>query len=141
MTDVIEGLALALNAHDLDAAAPLIHPDYRSEQPAHPSRAFTGWPQMRANWETMFAGIPDFHAEICRSVDGDNTTWTEWRWSGTRSDGTAFDMRGVTIFEVVGAHIVSGRLFMEEVEQDVAGIAQAVQLLSGQRPQDNSFPE
>ena len=37
MTDVIDRLAVAMNAHDLDAVAGLIHEDYRSEQPAHPS--------------------------------------------------------------------------------------------------------
>jgi hypothetical protein len=50
MTDVIDRLAVAMNAHDLDTAAGLFHPDYRSEQPAHPGRAFTGRAQMRANW-------------------------------------------------------------------------------------------
>jgi hypothetical protein len=32
MTDVIDRLAAAVNAHDLDAVAGLIHEDYRSEQ-------------------------------------------------------------------------------------------------------------
>jgi hypothetical protein len=58
MTDVIDRLAVAMNAHDLDAAAGFFHPGYRSEQPAHPGRAFTGRAQMRANWEAMFAGSP-----------------------------------------------------------------------------------
>jgi hypothetical protein len=64
MTDVIQRLVTAMNAHDLDAAAGLIHETYQSAQPAHPSRAFVGRAQMRANWEAMFAGIPDFYAEI-----------------------------------------------------------------------------
>ena len=89
---------------------------------------------MRANWEVMFAGVPDFHAEICRSVRDGDTTWAEWRWSGTRSDGQAFAMRGMTLFEIAGDQIVAGRLYMEEVEQDVAGIEQAVQALAGRRP-------
>ena len=93
MTEVIDRLAAALNAYDLDAVAGLIHQDYRSEQPAHPGRAFAGRAQMLANWEAMLAGIPDFCAEICRSVKDGDTTWTEWRWSGTRSDGQAFEMR------------------------------------------------
>src|ERR1043165_3841548 len=38
MTEVIDRLVVAMNAHDLDAAAGLIHEDYRSEQPAHPGR-------------------------------------------------------------------------------------------------------
>ena len=70
MSEVINRLVVAMNAHDLDAAAGFFHEDYRSEQPAHPGRAFVGRAQMRANWEAMFAGVPDFHAEICRSVAG-----------------------------------------------------------------------
>jgi hypothetical protein len=42
MTEVIERLVAAMNAHDLDAAAGFFHEDYRSEQPAHPGRAFAG---------------------------------------------------------------------------------------------------
>jgi SnoaL-like domain len=76
MTDVVDRLAAAMNAHDLNVVAGLIHPDYRSEQPAHPGRAFTGRAQMLANWEAMLAGIPDFCAEICRSVHDGDTTWT-----------------------------------------------------------------
>ena len=82
----------------------------------------------------MFAGVPDFHAEIRRSVQDGDTTWTEWRWSGTRSDGQPFAMRGVTLFEITGGQIVAGRLYMEEAERDVAGIEQAVEHLSGRRP-------
>jgi SnoaL-like domain len=63
MSEVIDRLVVAMNAHDLDAVAGLIHQDYRSEQPAHPGRAFAGRAQMLANWEAMFAGIPSFHAE------------------------------------------------------------------------------
>ena len=135
MTVVVDWLVVAVNAHDLDAVADLIHEDYRSEQPAHPGRAFAGRAQMLANWAAMFAGIPDFHAEICRSVQDGDTTWTEWRWSGTRSDGLAFEMRGVTLFEVTDGQIVAGRLYLEDVERDVAGIEQAVEDLSGHRPQ------
>ena len=118
MSEVIDRLVAAMNAHDLHAAAGFFHEDYRSEQPAHPGRSFTGRAQMRANWEAMFAGVPDFHAEIRQSVQDGNTTWAEWRWSGTRSDG----------------QIVAGRLYMEEAERDVAGIEQAVEHLSGRRP-------
>jgi limonene-1,2-epoxide hydrolase len=89
---------------------------------------------MRANWEAIFAGVPDFHAEICRSVQDGETAWTEWRWSGTRSDGQAFDMRGVTLFKVIDDQIVAGRLYMEEVERDVVGVEQTVEALSGHRP-------
>jgi limonene-1,2-epoxide hydrolase len=134
MTDVIDRLVVAMNAHDLDVVAGFIHKDYRSEQPAHPGRAFAGRAQMLANWEAMFAGIPDFRAEICRSVQDGEMTWTEWRWSGTRSDGQSFAMRGVTLFEIADDQIIAGRLYMEDVKRDAAGIEQAVEALSGHRP-------
>ena len=134
MTEVVDRLAAAMNAHDLEAVAGLIHPDYRSEQPAHPGRAFTGQAQMLANWEAMLSGIPDFCAEICRSVQVVSRSWTEWRWSGTRSDGQAFEMRGVTLFVVAGGQIVAGRLYLEDVERDAVGIEQTVADLSGRRP-------
>jgi ketosteroid isomerase-like protein len=89
---------------------------------------------MLANWEAMLTGIPDFVAEICRSVQDGDTTWTEWHWSGIRSDGQAFEMRGVTLFEVTGGQIVAGRLYLEDVEQDIVSIEQAVEDLSGRRP-------
>jgi ketosteroid isomerase-like protein len=60
MSEVVEKLVAALNAHDLEAAAALFHENYRSEQPAHPGRAFAGRAQMHANWQAIFAGIPDF---------------------------------------------------------------------------------
>lgn len=138
MNEVIDRLVAAMNAHDLDAAAGLIHEDYRSEQPVHPGRAFVGRAQMRANWAAMFAGIPDFHAEMRRSVQDGDTVWSEWRWSGTRTDGQSFEVRGVTLFEITGDQIVAGRLYLEDVERDIVGIEQAVQALSGRRPQRTS---
>jgi len=83
-------------------------------------------------------GNPDFHAEIRRSVQHGETTWTEWHWSGTRSDGQSFEVRGVTLFEITDDQIVAGRLYLEDVERDVAGIEQAVEALSGHRPRPRS---
>ena len=66
--NVIDRLLTAMNAHDLEAAVALFDENYRSEQPAHPGRAFVGRAQMHANWKSMFAGIPDFRAEMPRSA-------------------------------------------------------------------------
>jgi limonene-1,2-epoxide hydrolase len=135
MTEIIEALQAALNRHDLDAAAALVHRDYRSEQPLHPDRAFVGGAQMRANWAAMLAGIPDFHAEIVSSAQNGATTWTEWVWTGTRTDGQPFDVAGVTLFTVEDGQIVSGRLYLEDVDRTGTGIADAVERLSGQAPE------
>jgi ketosteroid isomerase-like protein len=134
MNTVIDALVAALNAHDLDTAAGFFHADYRSQQPAHPARTFVGQAQMRANWAAMLSGVPDFRAEIVRSVDDGGSTWSEWRWHGTRTDGQPFAMNGVTIFQIEGGQIVAGRLYMEEVEQQAIGIEETVENLSGERP-------
>lgn len=119
-------LHAAMNAHDLEAFLACFDPEYRSEQPAHPDRAFVGIEQVRKNWAKIFGGIPDFRAELLRhTVDGD-TEWAEWRWSGTQSDGTLMELRGVTLFGVEDERLAWGRLYMEPVEQEGAGIDVAV---------------
>lgn len=132
---VIDRLVDAANAHDVEAAAALIHPDYRSAQPAHPGRRFVGREQFRANWTAMFAGVPDFRMELLRSVEDGATVWSEWAWSGTRTDGAPLEMRGVTLFEVEGDLITAGTLYMEDLEQEDVGIDETVQKLSGRRPE------
>jgi hypothetical protein len=62
MAQEINQLVEAMNAHDLEAVVQLFRSDYHSEQPAHPAREFGTSAQVRANWDTMFRGIPDFRA-------------------------------------------------------------------------------
>ena len=120
-------LLVALNAHDLDAFVGCFAPDYRSEQPAHPSRAFEGREKVRENWTSVFAGIPDFHAELVVSAAADDGVEIgEWRWQGTHTDGSPFAMRGVTVMGIEAEHIAWGRLYMEVVERDGADIDQMV---------------
>lgn len=132
--DLITRMLAALNARDVDAASALFHENYRSEQPAHPGRAFIGRAQMHANWTAIFTGIPDFRAQLRRSVRDGDVLWCEWVWSGTRTDGLAFESRGVTLFQVEGEFIVAGRLYMQDVETDRIGIEQVVEEISGERP-------
>ena len=127
MAEMMNRLLDALNAHDLDAFVKCFASDYRSEQPAHPSRAFAGRDKVRENWTSVFAGIPDFHAELVVSATTEDTVEIgEWRWRGTHTDGAPFAMRGVTVMGVDGKHIAWGRLYMEVIEQDGADIDQMV---------------
>ena len=108
---VIERLQRAMNDHDVEGFLANIDADYRSEQPAHPERAFGGREQVRENWEAIFRDVPDFRADLVRAaVDGD-TVWAEWAWHGTRTDGSRLEMSGVTIFGVRAERIVWGRLY------------------------------
>ena len=62
--DAVERLHNAMNQHDLAAFLDCFDREYRSEQPAHPSRGFGGREQVEKNWSALFEGIPDFHAEL-----------------------------------------------------------------------------
>jgi ketosteroid isomerase-like protein len=125
-----ERLLHAINEHNLDAFVACFDPDYSSEQPAHPARAFRGREQVRKNWSAFFREIPDLQAELLASAAGEDTEWGEWHWHGTLASGGRFEMRGVTLMGTRDDHIVWGRLYMEEVEQVGEDIDQAVQRLA-----------
>lgn len=106
-----------MNARDPEAVSACMSIDYDSTQPAHPSRAFRGRDQVQANWSEVFAGIPDFSAELLSYAVSDNVELAEWHWRGTYSDdGSAFEMRGATVFGVVDELVQWGRLYMEPVD-------------------------
>ena len=136
--EVLARLQRAMNEHDLGAMLACMHPDYRSEQPAHPERGFGGREQVEKNWSALFAGIPDFHADLLDTALQADTAWTEWHWTGTRLDGAPLDMRGVTLFRIDGGLITSGRLYMEEVEAAGENIDEAVRRLSGRKVPSDS---
>jgi ketosteroid isomerase-like protein len=129
--EVIERLQLAMNGHDLAGFLACFGPDYRSEQPAHPNRGFSGREQVEKNWAALFAGIPDFHANLLDAAGDADTVWAEWRWSGTRAGEPPLDMRGVTLFGVEDGLIAWGRLYMEEVETTGEDIDETVRRLAG----------
>jgi ketosteroid isomerase-like protein len=119
---LLERLRTAQNQHDLDAFLACFAPDYRSEQAAHPDRAFGGREQVQKNWGTIFGSVLDFQSELLHSAAEGDTLWAEWRWYGTRTDGTRLDLRGVTLFGIQDDLIVWGRLYMEPVQASDARI-------------------
>ena len=135
--EVLERLHRAVNQHDLEAFVACFHPAYRSEQPVHPNRGFGGQEQVRTNWQALFEGIPDFHAELLATATEGDTVWSEWHWTGTRANEAPLDIRGVTLFRIEAGWIVSGRLYMEEVEEAGGDIDETVRHISeGTRLED-----
>ena len=123
---MVERLHRALNAHDIDAFMACFDPSYESEQPAHPDRAFGGIDQVRTNWSSMFESLPNFAATLRTiSEDGDRV-WSEWHWTATRLDGSAFDWRGAILMGIRGDRIAWARLYMEPTEVAGEGIDAAV---------------
>jgi hypothetical protein len=127
---VSERQAAAISAQNIEAFAACFHDDYRSEQPAHPDRAFVGSAQARANWSAIFADVPDVRADIERMTVEDGVEWGEWRITGTRRDGSPVEMRGVIINGVEDDRVAWARLYLELVEQG-AGIDAAVDQIRG----------
>jgi ketosteroid isomerase-like protein len=124
--EVMNRLLAAMNAHDLDAFVDCFAPGYRSEQPSHPSRLFDGSHQVRENWRSVFAGVPDFRGELIMSSDAGDVEIGEWRWSGTHVDGSPFAMCGVTVMGIEDGRVVWGRMYMEPVDRDDVDIDQMV---------------
>ena len=126
---VLARLTAAMNRHDLEAFVACFEPGYESEQPSHPDRRFRGADQVRSNWAAIFAGVPDFRAEVVRSAAARETAWVEWRWAGTRADGSHLAACGACVFGVPNGRIAWGRLYMEDVEEG-SGIKAAVAALA-----------
>jgi ketosteroid isomerase-like protein len=146
---VLARLNAAMNRRDLNAFVACFDRDYQSEQPAHPDRQFRGaaqvernWSamfhpdrqfrgaaQVERNWSAMFAALADFRAEVLRCAAAEDSAWVEWRWTGTRADGSRLEACGACIFGVRAGRIVWGRLYMEEVETG-QGIEDAVTQLA-----------
>ena len=131
--EVFARLVAAQNAHDIEALVACFAPDYSSEQPAHPDRAFKGNGQVRKNWTAMFAGIPDFRAELLESATDGPTAWGEFEWRGTKSDGSPLHSRGVIIGSVRDGRLSGARLYMSDVDEAGRGIDAAVEGMAGKR--------
>jgi ketosteroid isomerase-like protein len=128
--DVVRRLHAAMNAHDIDAFVDCFAEDYDSEQPAHPDRAFRGREQVRENWSSVFAGVPDFHADLVRLDAAGDVAWSEWRWHGHQTAGGTLEMAGAIVLGIPAGRIAWARLYVEPVEQG-AGIEAAVEGMTG----------
>ena len=119
--ELIARLQDATNSRDLEALADCFHPDYDSEFPAHPERAFRGRQQMRENWSRIFEALPDLTSTLVRSASNGDTAWAEWEWQGTRPDGATILLRGVTLQGVCDGRVSWARLYMEPVRTPSPG--------------------
>jgi len=133
MLAVVTRLRDAMNEHDLEALVDVFDPDFVSETPAHPQRTFRGADQVRRNWEAIFRGVPDLQADLVDAVVDGDVVWSEWDWHGTRRDGSAHRMRGVTIQRVRDSRAISVRFYMEPVDEGGPAAGEAVRrILAGE---------
>jgi ketosteroid isomerase-like protein len=114
---VFERMIQAANRHDLDAMVACFAPDFRSEQPLHPERCFTGQAGVRKNWSFFFTAIPDIQVEIRDEVVEGDSVWAKLCYHGIQTDGKKFTVRGVTILGIQAGQIVWDRLYIEPVQE------------------------
>jgi ketosteroid isomerase-like protein len=123
---------VAAQRHDLDAMVAEFADDYVNTTPNHPERSFTGSKQVRANWSSLFAGIPDLTPEVHDAVVGkDGTVWVEWGSHGTRRDGIPVELAGVAIITVRDGKIAAMRFYLEPVERAAGTVDDAVRETTG----------
>jgi hypothetical protein len=114
---VFERMIQAANRHDLDAMVTCFAPNFRSEQPLHPERAFTGQAGVRKNWSFFFTTIPDLQVDILNEVEEGDTVWAELHYHGIQTDGKKFSVKGVTLTGIQADQIIWARLYIEPVQE------------------------
>jgi hypothetical protein len=119
---LLRQLVAAMNTHDLDALTACFAPEYVNETPVHPTQGFTGREQVRRNWARILGSVPDLAADLVRwAIGPEGAQWAEWDWRGTRRDGVAVHLRGVTVLGAVAQgperEVAEwARFYMEPVE-------------------------
>ena len=107
----------AANRHDLNALVACFASDFRSEQPLHPERDFTGRAGVQKNWSFFFTTIPDIQIEILNEVAEGDMVWAELHYHGMQTDGKKFNVRGVTLSRIQADQIIWSRLYIEPVQE------------------------
>jgi hypothetical protein len=114
---IFERMIQAANRHNLEAMVACFAPGFRSEQPLHPERDFTGQAGVRKNWSFFFDTVPDIHIDILNeAVEGD-TVWAELHYYGTQTDSKKFSVKGVTLQGIQDGQICWARLYIEPVQE------------------------
>ena len=128
--DAVRSLHRATNQHDLEAIVAHFAHDYELEDPVRPDRSFRGADQVRRNWASLLAAMPDLALDERRLVADGSTVWTEIAIRGHRSDGMEQVLRGVMIFHVPSGIIKSGTFYLAPVIHDGIDADAAVHLVA-----------
>ncbi len=118
--------------HDIDGMVAEFAEDYINTTPNHPDRSFVGSAQVRFNWSTLFAGIPDLTLEVHDAATApDGKVWVEWGFRGTRRDGVNVEQNGVGIFTLREGQLSAVRIYLEPVEHESGDASTSVLSVAG----------
>lgn len=99
--DFLQSFADAFNAHDLKAIMFHMTDDCVFEASMGPDfdgEKFTGQEQVRSAFENVFTTFPDAHWGNARHFISGNRGFSEWIFTGTKSDGTRVEVTGCDLF-------------------------------------------
>jgi ketosteroid isomerase-like protein len=102
----------AMNQHDLEAFLACFAERYRGDGPGGGNGIVRSRDDLRSEWEESLREGSDFHADLVGWAAEGDEIWAEWRWRGTRPDGTRRRERGVAIYRVEDEVLVAGRLYL-----------------------------
>jgi ketosteroid isomerase-like protein len=115
--EFLDNFRAAVASHEPDRVVDCFREDCRFDLPVYPSRSFVGRDQARQNWTMIFATVPDLQIELLDATHDGDTCWAEWKYSGTRTDGTPHLMRGVTVITVDGtSRLREARFYVDFVD-------------------------
>lgn len=118
--EMLQRVADAFNAHDLDAVMSFFVEDPVLEMPRGPhpwGQRFQGQEEVRAGLASRFAGIPDVHyGDASHWVSGDRGC-SEWLLTGTTLQGVRIEVRGCDLWEFRGDKIARKDSYWKLVER------------------------
>lgn len=99
--DFLQSFVNAFNRHNVKAIMAHMTDDCVFEASAGPDivgEKFTGQAQVKKAFEEVFATFPDAHWGSPRHFIKDDTGFSVWIFTGTRSDGTKVEVTGCDLF-------------------------------------------
>ena len=121
-TDLVRRVFDAINAHDLDALGELWAPDGVER---FPDATCSGFAEIRAHFEGLFAALPDFHMDVVATAEEGDAVFARWRltathtgaaFAGIERTGARVELDGMDHFTVAGGKIESSFVIFDQME-------------------------
>jgi len=100
-TEFLQSFAEAFNAHDIKTIMSFMTEDCVFEASAGEKvdgEKFTGQEEVRKAFENVFATFPDAHWGNAHHFISGNRGFSEWIFTGTKSDGSKVEVTGCDLF-------------------------------------------
>jgi ketosteroid isomerase-like protein len=119
----LQSFADAFNAHDIKAIMSHMTADCVFEASAGPyfdGEKFTGQEEVKKAFEDVFASYPDAQWSDPQHFISGNRGFTEWIFTGTKSDGTRIEVAGCDLFTFKDDKIAVKNSFRKNRQQTLS---------------------